>query len=142
MADGQMVATNDDWGTDSNAGQIAAEGLAPDDPAEAALRVTLQAGVYTAVVSGKNSPPAIGLVEVYDVSAASDSSLANMSTRGNIGTGPDELLISGFIVGAVDNSTIVLRALGPSLGAAGIGAPLQDPSFNVYDENGSASGRE
>ena len=139
-ADGQMLAMNDDWGTDSNAGQISADGLAPDDPPEAAVRVTLQPGAYTAVVSGKDSSPAIGLVEVYDVSAVNDSSLANMSTRGNVGTGPDDLLISGFIVGAVDNSTIVLRALGPSLDVAGISTPLQDPSFNVYDENGSVLG--
>ncbi len=136
-ASGQMLATNDNWGSDSNAAKVAADGLAPSDPAEAALWVTLQPGAYTAVVSGKDATPAIGLVEVYDVSTASESSLANMSTRGIVGTGPDDLLISGFIVGAVDNSTVVLRTLGPSLSAAGISNPLQDPSFNVYNQNGS-----
>jgi hypothetical protein len=48
------------------------------------------------------------------------------------------VLISGFIVGAIDSSTVVVRAIGPSLSAAGISDPLNDPSFTVYDQNGSA----
>lgn len=137
---GAVVATNDNWTTDSKAGQITADGLAPGDPSEAALLTTLAPGVYTAVVSAADSATGLGLVEIYDVSPASDSSLANMSTRGMVGFGPDDLLISGFIVGAVDNSAVVLRSLGPSLGAAGITDALSDPSFNVYDQNGSLLG--
>jgi hypothetical protein len=56
-----------------------------------------------------------------------------------VGTDPD-LLIAGFVVGAIDSSTVVIRAIGPSLGALGIAEPLQDPSFTVYDANGSALG--
>ena len=134
---GQMIAMNDNWISGGNAGQIETDGLAPSDSAEAALRATLAPGFYSAVVSGKETTPSIGLVEVYDVSAASDSVLANMSTRGMVGVGPDDLLISGFIVGSVDNSTIVLRSLGPSLAAAGVSHPLGDPSFTVYDQNGA-----
>jgi arylsulfate sulfotransferase len=134
-ANGGLVATNDDWQSGPDAGQIAADGLAPTDAAEAALRATLAPGAYTAVVSGKNSAAGIGLVEVYDLSPTTDSRLANISTRGNVETDPD-LLIAGFILGAVDSSTVVVRALGPSLGNAGIDTPLQDPSFTVYDENG------
>ena len=133
---GQALATNDNWQTDTDAGQIAADGLAPSDPAEAALRTTLEPGAYTAVVTGKDSTQGIGLVEVYDLSPASNSKLANISTRGIVGTESD-LLIAGFIVGAVDSSTVVIRSLGPSLSAAGIGDPLNDPSFTVYDQNGS-----
>ncbi len=136
-AGGQVVAANDDWQTAPGADEIAAEGLAPGDPAEAALRVTLAPGAYTAVVTGNDPTPGIGLVEVYDLSPASGAKLANLSTRGTVGTEAD-LLIAGFIVGAVDNSTVVLRALGPSLRAAGIADPLGDPSFTVYDENGVA----
>ncbi len=136
---GQVVATNDDWQADPNASQIAADGLAPGDPAEAALRPMLAPGAYTAVVTGKDATPGIALVEVYDVSTASDSSLANISTRGNVGTDSD-LLIAGFIVGAVDSSTVVIRAIGPSLSSVGINDPLNDPSFTVYDQNGSALG--
>ncbi|MEO5719438.1 MAG: aryl-sulfate sulfotransferase [Chthoniobacterales bacterium] len=135
---GQMLATNDNWAAGSDAEQIAADGLAPQDPLESALRMTLAPGLYTAVVSSPATTPGLGLAEVYDVSPASDSRLANLSTRGFVGAGPDDLLISGFIVGAVDNSTVVLRSLGPSIGGSeGVGNPLLDPSFTVYDQNGS-----
>jgi len=136
-AAGHTLATNDDWQAGANVDQIAADGLAPSDPAEAALRTTLEPGTYTAVVTGKDTTQGIGLVEVYDLSPASNSSLANISTRGIVGTGSDPL-IAGFIVGAVDSSTIVIRSLGPSLSAAGIDDPLKDPSFTVYDQNGFA----
>ena len=136
-ASGQALATNDNWQAGANADQIAADGLAPSDPAEAALRTTLEPGAYTAVVTGKNTTQGIGLVEVYDLSPASNSRLANISTRGIVGTESDQL-IAGFIVGAVDSSTVVVRSLGPSLGAAGIDDPLKDPSFTVYDQNGFA----
>jgi arylsulfate sulfotransferase len=136
-AAGQTLATNDNWQTGGNVDQIAADGLAPSDPAEAALRTTLEPGAYTAVVTGKDATPGIGLVEVYDLSPVSNSSLANISTRGIVGTGSD-LLIAGIIVGAVDSSTVVVRSLGPSLSAAGLSDPLNDPSFTVYDQNGAA----
>jgi arylsulfate sulfotransferase len=134
---GHVLVTNDNWQSAGSAGQITADGLAPSDPAEAALRVSLAPGAYTAVVTGKDATPAIALVELYDLSPVSDSRLANISTRGIVGTDSD-LLIAGFIVGAVDSSTVVVRALGPSLGAVGINDPLGDPSLTVYDENGSA----
>ena len=38
-----------------------------------------------------------------------------MSGRGFVGTG-DNVLISGFIVGDVGSATVIVRALGPSLG--------------------------
>lgn len=134
---GTVLANDDDWAEGPDAGQITADGLAPRDPAEAALRVTLPPGAYTAVVAGKDNTPGVGLVELYDLSPASDSTLANLSTRGKVGTDAD-LLISGFIVGAVENSTVVVRALGPSLDAAGISDSLKDPALTVFDANGSA----
>ena len=136
-AAGQLIATNDNWQTDPNAGEIMADGLAPGNAAEAALQVSLVPGAYTAVVTGKAATSGIGLVEVYDLSPATDSTLANISTRGMVGLDSD-LLIAGFIVGAVDNSTVVVRAIGPSLASSGITDPLADPSFTVYDENGVA----
>ena len=42
----------------------------------------LAPGQYTAVVQGRNGGEGIGLTEVYDLDAASGSSLANISTRG------------------------------------------------------------
>ena len=134
---GAIVATNDDWESDPGAGQMMANGLAPTDPAEAATLQTLTPGSYTFVVTGKDTTPGIGLVEAYDLSPQANSIMANLSTRGFVGTG-DDLLIGGFIVGEVDSATVVLRALGPSLAASGVSAPLQDPTLMVYNSNGVA----
>jgi hypothetical protein len=133
---GHLITWNDNWQTDANHTQLAADGLAPANPAEAALRLVLQPGVYTAVVSARDTTPGLALVEIYDLSPTSDSKLANISTRALVGT-EDDVLISGFIVGQIENSTVVLRALGPSLASTGIDQPLADPTLSVYDENGT-----
>jgi hypothetical protein len=136
-ASGAVVTSNDDWEADPGASEIAANGLAPSDPAEAAAIQTLAPGAYTFVVTGKDLTSGIGLVEAYDLSPLANSKLANLSTRGAVGTG-DDVLISGFIVGEVASNTVVIRAVGPSLAAAGIANPLSDPMLTVYDSNGAA----
>jgi len=67
ISDSFTMATNDDWGSASNAAQILASGFAPTDPYESAIYITLQPGAYTAVVSGVNGGTGVGLVEVYTV---------------------------------------------------------------------------
>jgi hypothetical protein len=129
------MATNDDWEAGTSAAEITANGLAPTSAKEAAVVQTLAPGAYTVVATGNgNDMPGIGLVEAYDLSPAGNSKLANISTRGSVGTG-DDVLIAGFIVGDVANATVVLRALGPSLASA-VSEVLSDPSLTVYDGNG------
>ncbi|MEO5721415.1 MAG: matrixin family metalloprotease [Chthoniobacterales bacterium] len=67
---GTRVASNDNWQTDANAGRVQTVGLAPTQPVEAAIDITLNPGAYTAVLSGRNHGSGIGLVEVYDLSTA------------------------------------------------------------------------
>lgn len=67
---GALVVSNDDWEQDSNAAALSEAGLAPSDPRESALRRTLNAGNYTAIVRGVNNATGLGLVEVYDLSPA------------------------------------------------------------------------
>lgn len=64
------------------------------------------------------------------------SGLANIATRGMVGTG-DNVLISGFIITSTDNTplTVVIRAIGPSLGSVGIANPLLDPTLSLFDGN-------
>lgn len=69
-ASGAVIASNDNWQSGPNAAQIQSEGLAPTQPAESALQVTLPPGSYTAIVSGANGATGIGLVEIYDLSPA------------------------------------------------------------------------
>ncbi len=60
--------------------------------------------------------------------------LANISTRGLVGTG-DNVLIGGFIVQGSGPVTVILRAIGFSLTAQGVSGALQDPVLTVYDGN-------
>jgi len=132
-----LIATNDNWQSDPNHFTIEANGLAPANLLESATVQTLAPGAYTVIVTGTNSAQGIALVELYDLSPLSDSKLANMSTRGSVGT-LDNVLISGFIVGDVASATVVVRALGPSLTASGLSGVLSDPKLTIYDSTGTA----
>jgi hypothetical protein len=135
---GVLVATNDNWQTDLGSAFMAQNGFAPGNPSEsAALVQNLTPGAYTAVVRGKNSMEGISLAEVYELTDAGlNSKLANVSGRSYVGTG-DNVLISGFIIGDVASATVVVRALGPSLGSFGVSQPLSDPVLTIYDSKGS-----
>ena len=67
--------------------------------------------------------------------------LLNISTRGLV-LGGDHLLIAGFVVGGNGpvGTTVVVRALGPSLSTAGITDPLPDPAVEVRDSSGALVG--
>ena len=63
-ANGNSLATNDDW-KDTQQAQIQASGLAPPNDLESAIAISLIAGHYTAILSGNNNTAGNGLVEVY-----------------------------------------------------------------------------
>ena len=67
QSDQTIIASNDDWGSASNAAALQASGFAPSNPLESALYITLDPGLYTAIVSGVNDGTGVGLVEVYKV---------------------------------------------------------------------------
>ncbi|MEO5718237.1 MAG: PKD domain-containing protein [Chthoniobacterales bacterium] len=141
---GATIASNDNWQTTQIGGllvedqvaEIRASTIAPSDPAEAALIADLVPGSYTAIVHGTNGGTGVGLAEVYDLDQSSPATVSNLSTRGFAQTGPD-VLIGGFIVGGVQASTIVTRALGPSLASSGLSGALVDPTLELHDENGT-----
>lgn len=68
FAGSTLLASNDDWKTNSNVAQIVASGLAPKNDLESALLVRLEPGAYTTVVHSTDASPAIALVEVYEAS--------------------------------------------------------------------------
>jgi hypothetical protein len=135
-ANGSVITTNDNWQTDPAAAELTANGVAPTNDKEAATVQTLAPGTYTAIVLGKNNSTGIGLVEVYDLSPAANSLVANISTRGFVDTG-DNVLIGGFIVGPGSTGRVAVRGLGPSLSNSGISGTLPDPFLELHDTNGA-----
>src|SRR6202030_3441151 len=103
---------------------------------EAVVVATLQPGAYTAVVRGVDDSSGVALVEAYDLTSDSNSKLANISTRGRIETG-DNVMIGGFIVGGNQQTSIVVRGIGPSLANFGVTGALTDPMLEVHDGNGA-----
>ena len=133
-ADGTLITTNDNW-RDAQQAQIEGTSFEPGDERESVIMITLPPGSYTAVLSGKAQTAGVGLVEVYDASAAADARLANISTRGYVTSGED-VMIGGFILGAGNNTRLVVRALGASLTQAGLQDSLADPTLDLRDSNG------
>ena len=113
--------------------------FAPANDLEPAIVVTLTPGPYTALLSGKNNGSGVGVVEVYDLDQAANSKLANISTRGFVDVG-NNVMIGGLIVSGGTgggNARVIVRALGPSLGAVGVPGALPDPDLELHDASGA-----
>jgi hypothetical protein len=134
---GATIATNDNWQTNTQASEISSSGLAPRSPLESAILATLQPGNYTAIVRGANNTTGIALVEGYDLdSTTATTRLVNISTRGQVGAN-DQVLLGGFIVSGSQPKNLFLRALGPSLTAAGINGALANPMIELHNSSGA-----
>jgi hypothetical protein len=130
---GFATVINDNW-RDT---QIPCDGagLPPLNDLESAICPTLNPGAYTAIIRGKNNGLGVGLVEVYDMGPAA-SQLANISTRGFVGTGAN-VMIGGFILGGGANSHIEIFGIGPSLASSGLSGVLADPTLELHDSSGA-----
>ena len=143
---GATIATNDNWRVTNIGGlltsnqviDLGASTIPPANDAESAIIATLNPGAYTAVVRGTNDTTGIAVVEGYDLDADKTSKLANISTRGFVQT-DEKVMIGGFIFGGGPGATnVVIRGIGPSLGAFGVANPLLDPVLELYNGNGAA----
>jgi hypothetical protein len=132
---GALVDSNDNWVDSPNKQAIIDSTIPPSSDLESAIVATLAANNsgYTAIVRGVGGGTGIGVVEAYDLDNATDSKLANISTRGFVQTG-DNVLIAGTIVLGQTTQKIIVRAIGPSLPIAG---KLEDPTLELRDANGA-----
>jgi Matrixin len=64
---GNLLASNDDWGSGTQAAAISASGYKPPNARESAIIATLASGNYTAIVRGVNNSTGIALVDAYDL---------------------------------------------------------------------------
>ena len=130
-----IVAGNDNW-RDTQQDELKATTIPPTSDYDSAIVRTVNPGQYTAVLAGKGGTTGVGVVEVYDLDLAADSRLANIATRGRVGDG-DDVLICGTIAVGNGTTTVLFRALGPSLTAVGVANALQDPTLELHDGQGA-----
>jgi hypothetical protein len=137
QSDQAVIATNDDWQSGPNAAQLQAAGLAPSNPLEAAVLLTLSPGAYTATLDGVGAvPTGVGVVGGYEFDAfhADLPSFANISTRGLVVSGANPM-IAGFQVQGQYPRRFAIVVTGPSLTPFGL-TGLPNPSFEVRASNG------
>ena len=134
ISGGKSIAFNDNW-KQSQRKAIEESGVAPTHDLESAIVQTLQPGSYTAVMRGAGNTSGVGLVEVYDLAQGAQAKLVNISSRGLVQTG-ENVMIGGFITGGGGPTRVMVRAIGPSLGAAGVQGALQDPTLDLVNANG------
>ena len=145
QATGAFLGMSDNWRTTQiggiittdQAAAIEASGSAPTRDAESAILATLSKGQYTAEVKGAAGGTGFALAEIYDREISSPATLANLSTRGQVGV-DDNIMISGLFVGN-QPTRIVVRALGPTLGDVGVPGAMADPTLDIINGDGTTA---
>ena len=141
---GALIGANDNWTrtitggiiTTNQVREIRDSGHAPSDGRESRSLPDLPAGNYTAVLRGVNNTTGVALVEVYDLSPETDSTLHNISTRSFAQTG-DDVMIGGFIVAGTESKRVIVRAIGPELTQYGVPDALLNPTLELHDHTGA-----
>jgi len=94
-----------------------------------------EGGTYTLLLSADDGVHAIAYDAVV-IHVAARASLGNISTRVDVQNG-ESVSIGGFIIAGSSGKQIIIRAMGPSLAAAGIQGALADPSLELRDSTGN-----
>ena len=137
------LAANDNWGsgqaTNSLFKSLGAFELSPGslDSAFASLAPGLPVGGYTVQVAGKGSSSGTVIAEIYDAAGSARTAttprLVNLSTRAQLDTAGE--LVVGFVLRGLSARTVLVRAVGPSLGALGVEGVMPDPKLELFDND-------
>jgi L-ascorbate metabolism protein UlaG (beta-lactamase superfamily) len=138
-----ITASNNDWATGGVATLRAAfSAVGAFDFADAASRdaaiLTSIDGPRTFHVADTAGRVGVTLIEVYDADVAGAARLTNFSARNFAGTG-DAALIAGFVVGGNVPKRLLVRGVGPRLGALGVAGVLADPKVELFLNEGGKS---
>jgi len=134
---GSLITANDNWKDSPQRSQIEGTIFQPSDDRESVILATLPPGAYTVILTGVAQTTGVGLIEIYDNNKATDSALANISTRGFVQTG-NNVLIGGFMLGGdPHNARIAICGIGPSLAQFGMSNVLADPTLEMHNADGT-----
>ncbi len=130
------VGENDNWGGSAAItaamAQVGAFPFASAASRDAAISLpSLASGQNSAIISGTGTGSVIA--ELYDATptanfTAATPRLVNVSVRKHLGTG----VIAGFVVGGSTARTVLIRAIGPTLGVFGVTGVVADPQLALF----------
>jgi uncharacterized delta-60 repeat protein len=139
---GTLITQNTSWGGTSVLStafaQVGAFSLSAGS-ADAAILTSLAPGTYTIHAFDPTGTGGVVLAEVYDATPAPMTAaqrLTNISTRGYVSPGAGAL-IGGFVISGSSVKSVLIRGVGPGLGAFGVSDAIADPVLSVFDENGT-----
>jgi len=139
LRDSAVVASNAGWrglAAIAEAGsRVGAFAFANASSLDAALLESVVSAGYTARISSVGTA-GVALAEIYDITpvesfAVTTPRLTNLSALTNVGIGGD-LLIAGFSLVGAASKTLLVRAIGPTLGVFGVTGTLADPRLDLY----------
>ena len=137
--EGTPIKDNDDWGNSptlaTTAEAVGAFEL-PADSKDAALRIDLEPGHYTAHVTSVDGGTGEAIVEFYEVGATGAGRFVNLSTRAAVQPGTPA--IAGFVIGSGPR-TVLLRVVGPGLTELDdpVLTAASDPKLTLLDADGA-----
>lgn len=137
------VATNNDWAGDAALSaafvRVGAFPFAAATSKDAGLFLpTLPPSNYTVHVSDAGGGSGTAIVEIYDATPAGEFTVAtprliNVSVRKALAAGAT--LTAGFVIDGTATKTVLLRAVGPTLGLPPFNLPgvMADPQLELFD---------
>lgn len=133
---GVTLGANAGWRQHQDWRLLESFGVAPTRDDEPALVATLWPGSYTVVLADSEEANGVGIIEAFNIDGLSATKLLNLSTRGKVGSG-EEQLIAGFTLSR--RSTVLIRTQGPSLARFGVNGAVTDTLLTVVAQ---ADGRQ
>jgi hypothetical protein len=134
------TSENDNWGGSTSlssalsaVGAFAYTGPASKDAATTASITTRDNSVR---VSAAGSGTGAVIAEIYDATPAASFTTAtprliNVSVRKHLGSG----LTMGFVVGGATPAKVLVRGIGPTLGAFGVPGTVVDPQLTLFNSS-------
>ena len=136
------LASNDGWLLATGDGRELGAFPLPTGSADSVIRQQFNGAAYTAeVVPPAESAPGITLLEIYDANTDDlQSRLTNLSARTALA--PNASVTMGFVISGNSPRTVLIRAIGPGLGAFGVDGVLTDPRLVLFREGTAESGND
>ncbi len=138
------IDENDNWAGNpqitSIGTQVGAFPFTNNSTKDAALyRPNFNAGSSSVWITSGGGDTGVALAELYDATpsatfTATTPRLTNVSARTQVGTGND-MLFAGFTISGTAFKTVLIRAVGPTLGLFGVSGTLANPQLELF--NGS-----